>query len=93
MHLQESQDDEVKGHWFLGLGNMGCWMATNLAEKVPVNCKIYLFDIVPAPVYDICGEHPDKVMGCSDPKDVASKSVCILEPVLFCCFSKETNAI
>lgn len=73
---------------FIGLGNMGFWMATNLAQKVPVNSKIHVFDIVPAIVDDICVKYPDRVMGCSYPKDVADKSVCVLESVLFCCPSK-----
>ncbi|KAJ5955533.1 hypothetical protein N7501_009812 [Penicillium viridicatum] len=63
---------------FIGLGNMGYWMATNLAEKVPVNSKIHVFDIIPTLVDDICGKYPDRVMGCSSPKDVADKSDTIL---------------
>lgn len=68
---------------FIDLGNMGVSMVTNLAKKVPVNSKIHVFDIVPALVDNICGKYPDRVTGCSSPKDVADKSVCILEPVLF----------
>lgn len=76
---------------FIGLGNMGFWMATKLAKKVPVNSKIHIFDIVPAIVDDICGKYLDRVMGCSSPKDVADISVCVLESVLFSCFSKRRN--
>ncbi|KAJ5686026.1 hypothetical protein N7536_008645 [Penicillium majusculum] len=63
---------------FIGLGNMGFWMATNLAKKVPVNSKIHIFDIVPAIVDDICGKYLDRVMGCSSPKHVADISDIIL---------------
>lgn len=76
---------------FIGLGNMGFWMATNLAEKVPVNSKIHVFDIVPALVDDICRKYPDRVVGCSSPEEVADRSVGILESVLFRYFLKRRN--
>lgn len=82
---------KAKAIGFIGLGNMGFWMATNLAEKLPVNSNVNVFDIVPALVDDICAKYPDRVVGCSGPKDVADKSVCILESLCpFLLFEEKT---
>ncbi|KAJ5383500.1 hypothetical protein N7517_001411 [Penicillium concentricum] len=63
---------------FIGLGNMGFWMVTNMANKLPVNSKIYVFDIVPTLMHDICAKYPNRVIECSGPKEVADKSDIII---------------
>jgi 3-hydroxyisobutyrate dehydrogenase len=70
---------QAKAIGFIGLGNMGFSMAANLAKKLPVNSSVHVFDIIPALVDDICAKYPDRVVACSGPKDVADRSVCILE--------------
>jgi hypothetical protein len=80
--------DKVKCIGFIGLGNMGFWMVTNLADKLPVNSKIYIFDIVPALMHDVYAKYPEKVLACSSPKDVADKSVCIPKSLLTACLPK-----
>ncbi|KAJ5835976.1 hypothetical protein N7447_002002 [Penicillium robsamsonii] len=65
---------KTKGIGFIGLGNMGFWMVTNLASKLPVNSKIYVFDIV----NDICTKYPERIIGYSGPKEVADKSDIII---------------
>lgn len=70
--------DQGKTIGFIGLGNMGFWMASHLAEKLPASSKLRVFDIIPALVDDICAKYPEKIVGCSGPKDVVIESVCIL---------------
>lgn len=67
--------DQAKTIGFIGLGNMGFWMATNLAEKLPANAKLMVFDIVPALMDELCSKYPEKILGGSGPKDVAENSV------------------
>ncbi|KAJ5513155.1 hypothetical protein N7463_002707 [Penicillium fimorum] len=69
---------KTKAIGFIGLGNMGFWMVTNLANKLPANSKIHVFDIIPALMDDICTKYPERVIGCSGPKDVADKSDIII---------------
>ncbi|KAJ5230074.1 hypothetical protein N7489_010782 [Penicillium chrysogenum] len=69
---------QAKAIGFIGLGNMGFSMATNLAEKLPVNSSVHVFDIIPALVDDICAKYPDRVVACSGPKDVADRSDIII---------------
>ncbi|KAJ5959254.1 uncharacterized protein N7479_006404 [Penicillium vulpinum] len=69
---------DAKAVGFIGLGNMGFWMAINLAKKLPVNSKVHVFDIVQTLVDDICAKHPESIIGCSSPKDVADKSDIII---------------
>lgn len=66
---------QLKAVGFIGLGAMGKWMATHLAEKLPPPAKMYVFDIVPALIDELCANYPQKVVSCSSPKDVGDKSV------------------
>jgi len=60
---------------FIGLGAMGMWMASHLAEKVSKSTKLYVFDIVPALVDDICLKYPDTVIKSTNPKELIDHSV------------------
>lgn len=75
---------------FIGLGAMGKWMATHLAEKLSSSSKIHVFDIVQALVDELVSEYGDKVVACSSPKDVADKSVC---PPKLSAFGIQTPAL
>lgn len=68
-------DIQANSVGFIGLGAMGMWMATHLAEKLPSNVMIHVYDIVPALMEDIGSKHPGKILGCSSPSEVAERSV------------------
>lgn len=60
---------------FIGLGLMGKPMAGHLATKLPAETRVYIFDVVPDAVKQLCSEHPDKVFEGASAKDVADKAV------------------
>ncbi len=62
---------------FIGLGIMGGGMVSNLAEKLPVHNKIYLYDVVDAVMEEKCATYPGKCMNSASPREVAEKSVSI----------------
>ena len=66
---------EYKTVGFIGLGAMGRPMATHLANKLPQNTGIYVFDVVEEAVDEICNEFPKRVVKSSNAKAVAEKSV------------------
>ncbi|KAJ5814456.1 uncharacterized protein N7503_001206 [Penicillium pulvis] len=63
---------------FIGLGAMGMWMATNLAEKLPTSTKLHVFDILPALLEEFCTKHPLSAVQASSPKELAVKSDIII---------------
>lgn len=60
---------------FIGLGAMGMPMATHLADKLPEETRIYVFDVSRPSMEDLCKRYPGKVIGAESAKDVADKSV------------------
>lgn len=60
---------------FIGLGAMGRPMAGHLANKLPAQTRIYVYDVVGSVVDEICREFPGKVLKGTSAKDVAEKSV------------------
>jgi 3-hydroxyisobutyrate dehydrogenase-like beta-hydroxyacid dehydrogenase len=69
---------EYRSVGFIGLGAMGKPMAGHLANKLPPETLIYVFDVVQAAVDELCAEFPNKVVKSSNAKDVAEKSVRIV---------------
>ncbi|KAJ5113840.1 hypothetical protein N7456_002374 [Penicillium angulare] len=59
---------------FIGLGAMGKHMAQQLATKLPETTKIFVFDVISAPVEELVAEFPGKVIACTSPKEVTEKS-------------------
>jgi len=59
----------------VGLGAMGLPMASHLASKLPKNIGIFVFDINPSSVEQLCDEYPDRVVKCASARHVADKSV------------------
>lgn len=59
---------------FVGLGAMGLPMAGHLANKLPEETHVYVFDVVQSLLDQICQQHPSKVTACSSAKEVAERS-------------------
>lgn len=66
---------------------MGMPMATHLANKLPEETRIYVFDISKPSMEDLCKQYPGKVIEAESAKDVADKSV---STWLFCHTQKLT---
>lgn len=72
---------EYRSVGFIGLGAMGKPMAGHLANKLPPETLIYVFDVVQAAVDELCAEFPNRVVKSSNAKDVAEKSVRIARAI------------
>lgn len=72
----------VESVGFIGLGAMGKLMAGHLATKLPPTSKLYVYDVVHAPVEELVNKFPGKVVAGQSPKHVAQHAVCICG--LFC---------
>ena len=60
---------------FIGLGAMGRPMLVHLANKLPAESRIYVFDVVETVVDEVCAEFPNRVFKGSSAKDVAEQVV------------------
>ena len=60
---------------FIGLGAMGTPMVHNLADKLPAETQIYVYDIVEKAVDDVCSQHPNRVLKSGSAREVAERSV------------------
>lgn len=73
-----SEQSDYTNVGFIGLGAMGKHMAQQLATKLPVESRIYIYDIVDASMEAFVAANPSgKVIACKSPRDVAKNSVCI----------------
>jgi 3-hydroxyisobutyrate dehydrogenase-like beta-hydroxyacid dehydrogenase len=70
---------EFKSLGFIGLGAMGKPMLVHLANKLPVESRIYVFDVVEKVVDELCAEFPNKVFKASSAKDVAQQAVSMVK--------------
>jgi 3-hydroxyisobutyrate dehydrogenase len=70
------QDEALpKSVGFIGLGAMGKPMAINLAKALPSGSRMYAFDVVEAPVDELCATFPDMVTKCGSAREVAERAV------------------
>jgi 3-hydroxyisobutyrate dehydrogenase len=60
---------------FIGLGAMGRPMLSHLANKLPQDSRIWVYDVVEQMVDDACAEFPDRVLKAKSAKDVAEQVV------------------
>jgi 3-hydroxyisobutyrate dehydrogenase len=71
---------------FIGLGAMGKPMLTHLANKLPQDSQIWVYDVVEQMVDDACAEFPGRVLKAKSAKDVAQQvvglSAIVLSPLL-----------
>ncbi|CAM1509708.1 Fc.00g000430.m01.CDS01 [Cosmosporella sp. VM-42] len=63
---------------FIGLGVMGKPMVLNLARNLPSGSHIFIHDVVPTVVEELCNALPDTVVACFNAKEVVSKTDCII---------------
>jgi 3-hydroxyisobutyrate dehydrogenase-like beta-hydroxyacid dehydrogenase len=61
---------------FIGLGAMGRPMAIHLANKLPAESRIYVFDVVQQVVDELSAQFPGRIIKGSSAKDIAQQSVC-----------------
>lgn len=66
---------EFKTLGFVGLGAMGKPMLIHLANKLPAESRIYVFDVVEKAMDDICSQYPERVLKASSARDVAQQTV------------------
>ena len=60
---------------FIGLGAMGRPMVVHLANKLPPESQIYVFDVVQQVMDELSAQFPGRVLKGSSAKDVAEHSV------------------
>ena len=66
---------EFKRLGFIGLGAMGKPMLSHLANKLPSESRIWVYDVAEQIVEDVCAEFPDRVSKGKNAKDVAQQVV------------------
>jgi 3-hydroxyisobutyrate dehydrogenase len=66
---------EYKNVGFIGLGAMGGPMVGHLAEKLPKETRIYIFDVVESLLDDFCAKYPNRAFKARNAREVAEKSV------------------
>ena len=60
---------------FIGLGAMGFPMAKHLANKLPSETPIYVFDVAKEAMDNFCAEFPKKIVKCGSAREVAQQTV------------------
>lgn len=66
---------------FIGLGAMGRPMVVHLANKLPTESRIYVFDVVEEVIDQLCAEYPQKLHKATSAKDVAQQAETIITMV------------
>lgn len=69
----EDKSNESIG--FIGLGAMGLPMARHLANKLPPETRIHVFDVAQEVMDKLCSEFPKKVFKSASAKEVAQLTV------------------
>lgn len=64
---------------FIGLGAMGKPMVSHLANKLPPDSRIWIYDVVQQVVDDLCAEFPGRIVEGASAKDVAQNVVSLLQ--------------
>jgi 3-hydroxyisobutyrate dehydrogenase len=60
---------------FIGLGAMGKPMVSHLANKLPADSRIWVYDVVEKVVDELCAEFPERIIKGVNAKDVAQQVV------------------
>lgn len=60
---------------FIGLGAMGKPMLIHLANKLPPESRIYVFDVVEQAMDEVCNQFPNRVFKGSSAKNVTEQVV------------------
>lgn len=67
---------EFKTLGFIGLGAMGKPMLTHLANKLPAESQIFVYDVVEEAVDEVCEQFTNRVHKATSAKNVAEQAVC-----------------
>ncbi|KAF2704655.1 hypothetical protein K504DRAFT_472024 [Pleomassaria siparia CBS 279.74] len=76
-----TESSHFKTLGFIGLGAMGKPMLTHLANKLPSESRIYVFDVVESAVDEMCGQFPGRVFKASSAKMVAEQVETVISMV------------
>ncbi|KAF1848893.1 uncharacterized protein K460DRAFT_304486 [Cucurbitaria berberidis CBS 394.84] len=68
-----AQSHAFKTLGFIGLGAMGKPMVEHLATKLPLESRIWVYDVAEEAVNDVCAEFPNRVLRGKSAKDVAQQ--------------------
>lgn len=74
---------EFKKLGFIGLGAMGRPMLEHLANKLPSESRIWVYDVFEKVVDELCSQYPDRVLKGKSAKDVAQQVVCTCSQHIF----------
>lgn len=66
---------EFKTLGFIGLGAMGRPMLEHLANKLPSESRIWVYDVFEKVVDELCAQYPERVLKGKSAKDVAQQVV------------------
>ncbi|XHG03819.1 hypothetical protein AWENTII_007107 [Aspergillus wentii] len=66
---------------FIGLGAMGKHMAEHLANKLPQESQIYVYDVVNTVMDELAAKYPGKITAGTSPRNVAENTKFILSMV------------
>ncbi|KAL5118801.1 hypothetical protein ACEQ8H_003304 [Pleosporales sp. CAS-2024a] len=58
---------------FIGLGAMGKPMVSHLAAKLPLDSRIWVYDVIEAVVDELCNEFPGRLVKAANPREVAQQ--------------------
>lgn len=72
--MTEKLDFKTLG--FIGLGAMGKPMLEHLANKLPKESRIWVYDVVEQVVDEVCAAFPNRVLKGMSAADVAQHVVC-----------------
>lgn len=72
--MADSADFRTLG--FIGLGAMGKPMLEHLANKLPRESRLWVYDVVEQVVDDVCAAFPDRVYRATSAANVAQHVVC-----------------
>jgi 3-hydroxyisobutyrate dehydrogenase len=66
---------DFKNLGFIGLGAMGKPMLSHLANKLPKESRIWVYDVVEHVVDEVCAAFPERVLKAGSAKEVAQHAV------------------
>jgi len=70
-----SDSIEFKTIGFIGVGAMGKPMLQRLAEGLPSESKVYIYDVMSETMDEVCSQFPDRVFRSESARDAAQRSV------------------
>jgi hypothetical protein len=77
MGENEADSSDFTTLGFIGLGAMGKPMVEQLANKLPQESHIWVYDVVEDVVDEICAAFPGRISKAASAKNVAEQTVCI----------------